>query len=259
MNCGSRFSRNAVTPSSPSSLARQRRKPSASRRRPSSSGRSRVVRASSRRTPTATGDCRAIVRRDPEGGVHELGTWHDPLDEPPLVRGAPVDEVTGHVEQHRSSRAHEPGEPLRPAASRDQPELDLRLAELRVLGRDADVAAHRELEPAAEAEAVDRRDERRPRGVHPVRRASGSPARSRLSSVAASRCDGNSEMSAPATNARSPAPLSTIARTPSSASSRATSASSSSSSGAESAFTGGWSIVTTATAPSCSVETNSAN
>ena len=63
-------------------------------------------------------------------------------------------------------------------------------------------------------------------------------------------------MSAPATNARSPAPLSTIARTPSSASRRSISASSSSRSGAESAFIGGLSIVTTATAPSCSVEMN---
>ena len=33
---------------------------------------------------------------------------------------------------------------------------------------DADVAAHRELEPSAEAEPVDRRDERRARRVHPV-------------------------------------------------------------------------------------------
>ena len=70
--------------------------------------------------------------------------------------------------------------------------------------------------------------------------------------------DGNSEMSAPATNARSPAPFSTIARTPSSASSATSSASSSSRSGPESAFTGAWSIVTTATMPSRSLEMNSA-
>src|SRR5262245_25794649 len=79
-----------------------------------------------------------------------------------------------------------------------------------------------------------------------------------LSSCADSRSVGNSEMSAPATNARSPAPLRTIARISSSVSSRASSASSSSSSGAESALTGGWSIVTTATAPSISLEMNSA-
>ena len=64
-------------------------------------------------------------------------------------------------------------------------------------------------------------------------------------------------MSAPATNARSPAPTSTIARTPSSASRRSISASSSSRSGAESWFIGGFSIVTTATMPSCSVAMNS--
>ena len=55
-----------------------------------------------------------------------------------------------------------------PPPSRDEPELDLRLSELRVVGDDADVAAHRELEPSAEAEPVDRRDERRARRVHPV-------------------------------------------------------------------------------------------
>src|SRR5262245_63364939 len=80
-----------------------------------------------------------------------------------------------------------------------------------------------------------------------------------LSSCADSRRVGNSEMSAPATNARSPAPLTTIARISSSVSSRASSASSSSSSGADRALTGGWSIVTTATAPSTSLEMNSPN
>ena len=50
----------------------------------------------------------------------------------------------------------------------NQPELDLGLAELGVVGADAHVAAHRELEPAAEAVALDRRDERRARGVHAV-------------------------------------------------------------------------------------------
>src|SRR4249919_341970 len=73
-------------------------------------------------------------------------------------------------------------------------------------------------------------------------------------SAAASRREGNSLMSAPATNARSPAPTSTIARTSSSASRRSISDSSSSSSAAERALTGGLSIVTTATAPSVSVE-----
>ena len=106
----------------------------------------------------------------------------------------------------------EPRQPLRAAAAGDQAELDLRLSELRVVGDDADVAAHRELEPAAEAEAVDRGDERRAGRVHAVPELLDPARRASLGAAAASRSDGNSLMSAPATNARSPAPSSTIAR-----------------------------------------------
>src|SRR4051812_18918416 len=66
-------------------------------------------------------------------------------------------------------------------------------------------------------------------------------------------------MSAPATNARSPAPRRTMARVSGSPSSRPTSASSSATSAAESAFIGGLSVVTRATAPWCSVVTNVPN
>ncbi len=159
---------NAATPSAPSSERRQRTKPSASRRSPSSSGRSRVVRASSRSTATACGDCAAIWPATASAAVLELGDGHDLLDEPPGVGRLGVDELAGQVEEHRAARADEARQPLCAAAARDQPELDLGLAERRVVGADADVAAHRELEPAAEAEAADRGDERRPRRVHPV-------------------------------------------------------------------------------------------
>ena len=54
-----------------------------------------------------------------------------------------------------------------PPRAGDQAELDLRLPELGVLGRDPDVAGHRELEPATEAVAVDRGDHGRAAGVHP--------------------------------------------------------------------------------------------
>ena len=87
---------------------------------------------------------------------------------PHVVRGRRVDELAGHVEVLRAADADETRETLSAAASGDEPELDLRLAELRVVGRDADVAAHRELEPSAEAEPVDRCNERRARRVHPV-------------------------------------------------------------------------------------------
>ena len=67
----------------------------------------------------------------------------------------------------RAPEADEAGKPLRAAAAGNEAELDLGLTDLRVLGGDADVAAHRELEAAAEAEPVDRRDERLVRRVHP--------------------------------------------------------------------------------------------
>src|SRR5262249_24587964 len=51
-------------------------------------------------------------------------------------------------------------EPLRPAPARDDSEVHLRLAELRVARRVADVARERELAAAAEREAVHRRDRR---------------------------------------------------------------------------------------------------
>ena len=45
---------------------------------------------------------------------------------------------------------------MRPAVTGYQSEVDLRLAELRVLARDANVAGHRDLAAAAKREAVDR-------------------------------------------------------------------------------------------------------
>src|SRR5205823_9641647 len=48
--------------------------------------------------------------------------------------------------------------PLRAAIARDEAELHLRLTELRCLGGDADVARHGELAPAAQGEAVYRRN-----------------------------------------------------------------------------------------------------
>ena len=63
--------------------------------------------------------------------------------------------------------ADEARQPLRAAAAGDQAELDLGLPELGVLRRDPDVAGHRQLEPAAQAVAVDRGDDRCAAGVHP--------------------------------------------------------------------------------------------
>ena len=168
VNRGSRFSMKAATPSRPSSLRRQRRKASASRRRPSSSERSRVVRASSRIIATACGDPAAKPAATEVAAATSSSRRHDLLDEAPGVRRRGVDGVAPEIEKVRASGADEPRQPLRAAAARDQAELDLGLAELRVVGADPDVAAHRELEAAAEAVAVDRGDEGRVGRVHAV-------------------------------------------------------------------------------------------
>ena len=126
------------------------------------------MRASSRRTASACGDWAAIRPATSSATSSSSDDRHDSLDEPPRVGSLGVDEVARQVEEHRASLADEAGEALRPAAAGDQPELDLGLAERRVVRADPYVAAHRELQAAAEAEAADRRDERRARGVHPV-------------------------------------------------------------------------------------------
>ena len=67
-----------------------------------------------------------------------------------------TDEAAGEDDVLRLGRADQPGQPLGPAGARDDPEQDLRLAELRVVGRDPDVGAERELAAAAERIAGDR-------------------------------------------------------------------------------------------------------
>src|SRR6185503_567879 len=60
------------------------------------------------------------------------------------------------------------GKALGTAAPRDQPEVDLRLAEAGLLRGDADVAGHGQLAAAAQAEAVDHRDHRLGEARHDV-------------------------------------------------------------------------------------------
>ena len=72
--------------------------------------------------------------------------------------------VGAHVERHL--QAGEPRQSLRAARAGDDAEQDLGLADLRVPGRDAEVARLRHLEPAAERVAVNRGDERLGRVFH---------------------------------------------------------------------------------------------
>ena len=67
----------------------------------------------------------------------------------------------GEDQLHRLGLADRPRQPLRATGAGHDAELDLRLAELGILGGHDHVADHRQLAAAAEREAADGRDERR--------------------------------------------------------------------------------------------------
>src|SRR5262249_61780148 len=71
-----------------------------------------------------------------------------------------ADHRAGQNELKRAAPSDQPRQPLRAAAAGKQSQLDLGLAELRVLDGDADGARHRRLAAAAQRKAVDRRDHR---------------------------------------------------------------------------------------------------
>jgi len=74
-----------------------------------------------------------------------------------LVR---IDAVSCQGQLHRLAEPDETGETLASASAGDDPDVDFRLAERRAARCDADVAGHGEFEAAAEAIAVDHRDDR---------------------------------------------------------------------------------------------------
>src|SRR5919106_4018263 len=253
VNCGSRFARKAATPSAPASLPRQRREPSASRRRPSSSERSRVVLANSRSTATECGDLDAIVFAIPTAVSRSCsrGTTRSTSPQSYAVFpsiGSPVRlrYSARPSPTSRGSRWVQPPPGMSPSLISGCPSCESSEA-TRMSHAIASSSPPPRQNPWMAAT----------NGVRALSMRAPSfwiPRAEPPSAGGASRREGNSEMSAPATNARSPAPLRTIARTSSSESSRTISASSSSSRSADSAFTGGWSIVTTATALSVAVE-----
>src|SRR5262245_55288355 len=98
-------------------------------------------------------------RRDRDGGVEHLGARHDAIHEPELVRARRLDGVTGEHELQRDREA-KPRTQRRAAAAGDQAPLHLRDSELRVLGRDHQIAPHEQLEAARDRGAVHRGDDR---------------------------------------------------------------------------------------------------
>ena len=83
----------------------------------------------------------------------------DALHEAVAVGRLRVDRVAGEDHLHRDAGRDVPRQRLRAAGGRDVAEADLRQAEPRVFGGDAEVAAHRQLDPGAESEAVDGGDQ----------------------------------------------------------------------------------------------------
>src|SRR3989442_279442 len=79
-----------------------------------------------------------------------------------------VDPRAGQREAQGVSDADETGEALAGPAAGDDPEVDFRLAQSRSLRCDPDVARHGEFESAAEAVAVDHREDRLRRPIHGV-------------------------------------------------------------------------------------------
>src|SRR3989441_834675 len=92
----------------------------------------------------------------------ELGRGNHLVDEPDAVRFPGVDCLAREDQLQRDALTDEARQTLGPAVAGCNAELQLGLAELGVLTRDAQVAGHRELAPAAQREAVHRRDHRLP-------------------------------------------------------------------------------------------------
>ena len=92
--------------------------------------------------------------------VHQARRRHHARDQARALGLGRIHHAAGQDQIHRLGLADRAGQPLRAADARDDAELDLRLAELGVVGGDDDVALHRELAAAAERKARDRRDHR---------------------------------------------------------------------------------------------------
>ena len=138
----------SVLATSPKSVA-SKRSPSASRHLQSLMDRLEDVSHGNRRLARQHGR----KRRD---FCAQVGRGHDPVDEAETIRLLGADLLSGQKELEGSACANQAREALRAAVTGDEPEVDLGLAELRRLGRDAERAGHRELAPAAERIAVDR-------------------------------------------------------------------------------------------------------
>ena len=157
---GSRFSRNARMPSRWSAV------PNSSQEEPPLLARCPRDRATrrpqrwppSRRRAPAAGPS-ANARATSTAVVQHLGRAGPRGRRCRARRASSAPHETARVhEVARTTRADQVRQPLRASRPRDHPERDLRLPDGRVVRQEPQVRRERELEPAAEREAVDRRD-----------------------------------------------------------------------------------------------------
>ena len=136
----------------------------------------------------------------------DLGVGHDARDEPLLLRLGRVEDPAFEQDLERDVGPDEAHERRHLGVGHHEPEVLDRRAEAARLAADAQVAQRGDLEPAADADAVDLRDQRMPaRGE----RVAPSRASTRPYSIACAlfaRSVANSAMSLPGENAFSPAP-----------------------------------------------------
>ena len=131
----------------------------------------------SKRMPSASGTSKARVHRflgGEDGGqrhrcdpfrhrqrfFQETRSGHNARHEPGALGFGGIHHAAGQNQIHRFGLADRARQPLRAADAGNDPELDLRLAELGILGGDHDVALHGELAAAAERETGHRGDDR---------------------------------------------------------------------------------------------------
>src|SRR6266516_469960 len=103
---------------------------------------------------------RAEQARDLQRLRDQLPRFEDRVHETAALRLFGADHAPCEDQFLRVAEGRRTREALRAAPARDDPEVDLRLAELGRAGGVAEVAGERELAAAAEGEAVDRRDRR---------------------------------------------------------------------------------------------------
>ena len=106
--------------------------------------------------------------REIQGGAKRLGGRDDAGDETEALGLRRRYPASGQDELHGPRLPDRPGEPLGPAGAGDHAEVDLGLAERRVVRGHDHVAGERQLGAAAEGVATHGRDRRRRDGRHPV-------------------------------------------------------------------------------------------